>query len=213
MSGEHPVNIEYAKHVLFGEHPVNTMNTEIDRFPVSDLPDRYSIKRTALYERLNALDIKPQKLGNKSYIDGYQLQELDELHAHIQRGGGIADFLQEQGYSSSEHTEQTGQLAQADQTGSLMAVVEVIASRLVPAIVSKLTPAPAPLAHLEALERAYEKGWLLSTSEVAQLFRLSAKTIRGYGDSFEEAGFIFTRTGTRAHGETAWEVSKLRSDQ
>jgi len=205
--------MEYAKCVLFGEHPVNTMDVEIDRFPVSDLPDRYSVKRTALYERLNALNIKPQKLGNKSYIEGDQLLHLDELHNHIQRGGGIADFLQEQGYPPSEHSEQTKQLAQVNQPGALLAVVEVIASRLVPAIVSKLTPAPAPLAHLEALERAYEKGWLLSTSEVAQLFRLSAKTIRGYGDSFEEAGFIFTRTGTRAHGETAWEVSKLQASQ
>jgi hypothetical protein len=184
------------------------INVEVDRFPVADLQNRYSIKRTALYERLNALSIKPQKLGNKSYVEGEQLQQLDELHTHIQRGGGIADFLQEQGYLPSEHTEQ---LVQVNQPGALLAVVEVLASRLVPAIVSKLTPAPAPLAHLEALEKAYEKGWLLSTSEVAQIFRLSVKTIRGYGDSFEEAGFVFTRAGTRAHGETAWGVSKMQS--
>jgi hypothetical protein len=62
------------------------MNAQIDRFPVSDLPARYDIKRTALYERLKALDIKPIKQGNKSYVDGDQLQLLDDLHAHIGRG-------------------------------------------------------------------------------------------------------------------------------
>ncbi len=187
------------------------MNAQIDRFPVSDLPSRYSIKRTALYERLKALKLKPIKQGNKSYLDGDQLKRLDELHAHIQRGGGITDFLQEPEQPSSEQTDPTGQLAQINQSGALVALVEVLTSRLVPAIVSKLTPPAPPLAHLEALEKAYEKGWLLSTSELAQLLRLSPKTIRGYGDSFREAGFTFTRAGTRARQETAWKVSKARS--
>ncbi len=187
------------------------MNAQIDRFPVSDLPSRYSIKRTALYERLKALKLKPIKQGNKSYLDGDQLKRLDELHAHIQRGGGITDFLQEPEQPSSEQTAPTGQLAQINQSGALVALVEVLTSRLVPAIVSKLTPPAPPLAHLEALEKAYEKGWLLSTSELAQLLRLSPKTIRGYGDSFREAGFTFTRAGTRARQETAWKVSKARS--
>ncbi len=187
------------------------MNAQIDRFPVSDLPSRYSIKRTALYERLKALKLKPIKQGNKSYLDGDQLKRLDELHAHIQRGGGITDFLQEPEQPSSEQTDPTGQLAQINQSGALVALVEVLTSRLVPAIVSKLTPPAPPLAHLEALEKAYEKGWLLSTSELAQLLRLSPKTIRGYGDSFSEAGFTFTRAGTRARQETAWKVSKARS--
>lgn len=187
------------------------MNAQIDRFPVSDLPDRYDIKRTALYERLKALDIKPIKQGNKSYVDGDQLQLLDDLHAHIGRGGGIADFLQESKQLSDEQSEQTEQLAPINQSGALFALVEVLTSRLVPAIVSKLTPSPPPLAHLEALERAYEKDWLLSTSELAQLLKLSPRTIRGYGNSFSEAGFIFTKAGTRARQETAWRVSKAYS--
>jgi hypothetical protein len=39
---------------MFGDY---TVNTEIDRFPVSDLPNRYSIGRTVLYERLGILAI------------------------------------------------------------------------------------------------------------------------------------------------------------
>ncbi|MGK7877044.1 MAG: hypothetical protein AB4426_28260 [Xenococcaceae cyanobacterium] len=110
----------------------------------------------------------------------------------------------------TEQTDTTGQLAQINQSGALVALMEVLTSRLVPAIVSKLTPPAPPLANLEALEKAYEKGWLLSTGELAQLLRLSPKTIRGYGDSFSEAGFIFTRAGTRARQETAWKVSKAK---
>lgn len=192
---------------MFAEHSPNTMNAQIDRFPVSDLPDRYDIKRTALYERFKALDIKPIKQGNKSYVDGDQLQQLDDLHAHIGRGGGLTDFLEETEQPKSEISEQ---LAPINQSGVLFALAEALTSRLVPAIASKLAPPPPPLAHLEALERAYEKDWLLSTSELAQLLKLSPKTIRGYGNSFSEAGFIFTKAGTRARQETAWRVSKAR---
>ena len=187
------------------------MNTQIDRFPVSQLPDRYGIKRTALYERLKALSIKPEKQGNKSYIDSDLVVQLDRLHAHIQRGGVINDFGSESEPLKVEQTDSTGQLVKMNQSGTLVALVEVLTSRLVPAIVSKLTPPTAPLAHLEALEKAYEKDWLLSTSELAQLLGLSPRTIRKYGNTFNEAGFTFTRAGTRARQETAWRVSKVRS--
>ena len=187
------------------------MNTKIDRFPVSQLPDRYGIKRTALYERLKALSIKPEKQGNKSYIDSDLVVQLDQLHAHIQRGGVINDFGSESEQLKIEQTNSTGQLASINQSGTLVALVEVLASRLVPAIISKLTPPTAPLAHLEALEKAYEKDWLLSTSELAQLLGLSPRTIRKYGNTFNEAGFTLTRAGTRARQETAWRVSKVRS--
>ena len=187
------------------------MNTQIDRFPVSQLPDRYGIKRTALYERLKALSIKPQKQGNKSYLDSDQVEQLDQLHAHIQRGGVINDFGSESEQLKVEQTDSTGQLVSMNQSGTLVALVEVLTSRLVPAILSKLTPPTAPLAHLEALEKAYEKDWLLSTSELAQLLGLSPRTIRKYGNTFNEAGFTFNRAGTRARQETAWRVSKVRS--
>lgn len=41
---------------------------EIESFPVKDLPDRYNIGRTILYERMNALNIIPEKQGNRGYI-------------------------------------------------------------------------------------------------------------------------------------------------
>jgi len=67
------------------------------------------------------------------------------------------------------------------------------------------------LSHLRELEEAYEKGWLLSTAELADLLGLSVKTVRGYGEQFEQAGFSFTRSHatTRSRGEVAWQVGKL----
>ena len=69
------------------------------------------------------------------------------------------------------------------------------------------------LSHLCDLESAYQNVWLLSTSELSDLLGLSANTIRGYGEQFEEAGFTFTRAGYRAHREIAWKVGKSNPPQ
>jgi hypothetical protein len=181
------------------------MNTEIDRFPVADLPTRYGIKRTALYERLGSLSIRPQKLGNKSYVSGEQLARLDDLHAHLQRGGGIADFLQKPEDSSDEYDEQGGQLVQSDQPTALVTLVEALASR---GITVQMAPTPIDsLAYLRVLQQAAEQEWELSTSELAALLNLTPSTIRRYGGSFADSGFTFTRTGKK-RGEIAWAVDK-----
>jgi hypothetical protein len=195
------------------------VNTEIDRFPVSDLPERYSIGRTALYERLGVLAIKPEKQGNKSYVSGQQLQALDDLDAHIKRGGILSDFG---GRVQRTNGEQSGQLA-VSSSGQLVPLapsglsaliegaVESLVGRLAPFFATPQAPkAGMRLAHLRELEEAYEKGWLLSTSEIADLLGLSVNTIRGYGDSFNEAGFVFTRSGNRSRGEIAWKISKVK---
>lgn len=79
---------------------------------------------------------------------------------------------------------------------------------MVEAVVKLGVPFGGRLNHLLWLEEAYEKGWLLSTKEVADLLTLSPATLRGYGEQFEDAGFVFTRAGTRKRGEVAWEIGK-----
>jgi hypothetical protein len=194
------------------------VNIEIDRFPVADLPDRYSIGRTALYERMGVLGIKPEKQGNKSYVSGQQLQALDDLDGHIKRGGVLSDFSGRVQRTNSEQSEKLtvsspGQLVSSAPSGLsalIEGAVESLVGRLAPLFVTSQTPkAGMRLAHLRELEEAYEKRWLLSTSETADLLGLSVNTIRGYGDSFEEAGFVFTRSGNRSRGEIAWKISKV----
>ena len=194
------------------------VNTEIDRFPVSDLPDRYSIGRTALYERMGVLAIKPEKQGNKSYVSGQQLQALDDLDNHVKRGGVLSDFS---GCVQRTFTEQSEQLivsSPSQLTSSTSSGLPALIEGAVESLVSRLAPlfsTPQPLkagmrlAHLRELEEAYEKCWLLSTSEVADLLGLSVNTVRGYGNSFEEAGFVFTRSGNRSRGEIAWKIRKV----
>lgn len=64
------------------------------------------------------------------------------------------------------------------------------------------------LTYLEELESAYQNGWLLSTSEVSDLLGFTPKTIASYGEEFSDAGFTFTRVGTRKGGEIAWSIDK-----
>ncbi len=84
---------------------------------------------------------------------------------------------------------------------ALVGVIETVVQKLIPNNKS-------PLAYLRDIEEAHQNGWLLSTSELANLLGLSPKTIAGYGQEFSDAGFVFTRAGTRKGGEIAWSIEK-----
>lgn len=71
-------------------------DTQIDRYPVKELPGRYSINRSVLYSRLKALNIKPHASGKQSYVTGQDLNLLDRLHQHLQQGGITSEFLAQQ---------------------------------------------------------------------------------------------------------------------
>lgn len=205
--------------------------TELNRVPVAQLPSKYGIVKSVLYDRINRLGIKPQKIGNKSYLSGEQLELLDQLDAHINAGGSMAEFAdrntrQSGGQSDEPKSEleslgqSGGQLTATELTGSqfglIPQLIEGLVVRLVPAIVRQLSPLPSaidPVAHLRSLEEACRNGWLLSTSELAALLKLSPATVRGYGEQFEDAGFVFTRAGTRKRGEVAWEISKRQKSR
>ena len=213
--------------------------TEIDPYPVSELTTRFGIGRTALYDRLKALGVVPTKQGSKAFVSKEQLQRLDALDEHLKDGGAIADF-ERAPLLSGEYGEQneqaypvnpklpSGKLSRSETGGplaffnldvqaALVLVVDRLNSGMKEALLA-VFPSPLSrterglrLSHLRELEEAYEKGWLLSTSELADLLGLAAKTVRGYGTQFEQAGFTFTRSevGSRARGEAAWQVGKL----
>jgi hypothetical protein len=187
---------------------------EIDRVPVSQLPSRYGIARSALYTRLKDLKIEPEKQGKKAFVNANQLQHLDALHQHIQKGGITGEFLKQ--------LERPGQLATEDSPGQSREFVQDSPGQMatsptaalvtvVEAIVKRLMPAPSRLSYLRELEEAYSQGWLLSTSELADLLALTPGTITDYGEEFNDAGFTFTRAGKRKGGEIAWRVGKPKS--
>jgi hypothetical protein len=182
-------------------------NGEIDRLPVEQLPDRYSLVRSAIYTRFKQLGIKPERIGNKSYVNSEQLRLLDELHQFIQSGGNAAEFLEQRGIKRagdpSSDLSSGLSLVQPDIVQLVAAIAAQFASKLQPPVSE-----PDPLAYFETLERAAQHGWLLSTSEVAYLLDILPDEIRQYRDRFSEAGFTFTSAGYRVGGEVAWRVSK-----
>lgn len=179
---------------------------EIDRLPINQLIARYNLVRSAVYSRMESLGIKPERIGNKAYVNAEQIRLLDDLHAFINAGGTTAEFQESRGIrKESMSSEQSTGLStvQPDFARLVAALVAEIAARFQPQ-----TPEPDPFAYFEVLERACQNGWLLSTSEIADLLDLLPSEIRQYGDRFSEAGFIFTKAGYRSGGEVAWRVSK-----
>jgi hypothetical protein len=186
---------------------------EIDRIQVSQLVARYDLARSAVYKRMEDLGIVTIKVGNKAFIDADQLQQLDNLHLHIQGGGNTAEFLEMRGKrrpkdprpdakgsapdSAKESTDLTA--GQSD----LFSLFNRMLPWLQPA-----APEPDPLDYYEKLEKACRNGWELKTSEIADLLDIPPSEIRMYGDRFQEAGFVFTRSGFRSGREIAWKVSK-----
>lgn len=70
----------------------NSENT-ICNFLTSELPERYEVVRSVVYDRLNALYIKPTRIGSKSYVLPDDLLLLDDLHAHLSDGGKTEEFV------------------------------------------------------------------------------------------------------------------------
>ncbi len=188
------------------------MNAEIDPYPVSELQGRYNIGKQAVYNRLDALYIKPTKQGNRSFITLEQLRSLDALHHHITAGGTMADFQTRRSESPLSPVDTldtpTGQtqaqdlvpLPRATDAASLVSVVSAIAQAIRPT---------DPLAHLTHLERAATSGWLLTSSEVQQLIGIKPKVEPG-GQSFTRGSFTFTKAG-KIGGQTSWRVVKANN--
>ena len=187
----------------------------VDLIPLSQLPSRYGIARSNLYNRLKDLKIESVKQGRKAFVTAAGLQLLDALHAHLEQGGTTSEFIKQQAnnhhlvnipttypeVSPSFETEYSSEPTISLHPSALVGVIETVVKRLIPPSRSRLT-------YLRELEEAYQNQWLLSTSEVADLLGLSQKTITNYGQEFSDAGFIFERAGIRKGGEIAWSIDK-----
>ncbi|MDJ0902020.1 MAG: hypothetical protein QNJ55_24785 [Xenococcus sp. MO_188.B8] len=187
----------------------------VDLIPLSQLPSRYGIARSNLYNRLKDLKIESVKQGRKAFVTMAGLQLLDELHTHLEQGGTTSEFIKLQAnnhqlvnipttsseVSHSFETEYYSEPAISLNPSALVGVIETVVKKLIPSSRSRLT-------YLRELEEAYQNEWLLSTSEVAELLGLSQKTITNYGQEFSDAGFIFERVGVRKGGEIAWSIDK-----
>jgi hypothetical protein len=182
------------------------MNTEIDNFPVSQLQNGFSIGKQAVYNRLDALDIKPFKEGNKSYITANQLQLLDRLHEHINQGGTMAEFKK----STASPVDFSDSPVEIVETGmnlstanNLEVLVQVVSTGVEKAIATS-TQAKSPLWYMVELKRAADEGWLLTTKEVKDLIGVKPNTKKGE-KTYKRGNWLFIKSG-RIGNQTAWKV-------
>jgi hypothetical protein len=62
---------------------------------IEELLERYELGRSAFYDRLKSLGIKPLHEGKRAYLDAEHIQLTDELDAHIKAGGKIEEFVRQ----------------------------------------------------------------------------------------------------------------------
>ena len=186
---------------MFTERSLNKLKAmnEINKFPVKDLPNRYNVRRTALYARFTAANITPEKDGTRSYISGEELEELDRLDSHIKTGGKLEDFqpANNQSLVVSQESAVNG-TPTADNFNETLQLIEAIARHF--------QQQRKPLQHYAELERAIASGWLLSTAEVRSLIG-----IKPHGDRFQRGSFVFIRSG-KIGTQAAWRVAKVVSN-
>lgn len=181
--------------------------------PIAQLLTRYKITKPSLYTRMKGLGISTFKVGRKAYVKSEDIELLDRLEQHIYEGGTIADFIHtnegaiELSQELSEELTESSEPIPNIQSSSLLNALPLLVNSLADAITQRITPPVNPLAELEALEKAYEKKWILSTSQLASLLKLNPKTLIRY-KSFERHGFTFTRMG-QVGAEVGWRVGKV----
>lgn len=204
------------------------MSAQVNRIPVQELQTRYNVKRSAVSSRLKHLKIKPVKDGRHGYINPEQLELLDALNTHIKSGSNINDFVAThssagetllerfapEDFSKASMENSTGilrqnstPLVQLDRQAAAIAVFQALVQGS-SSLLASSAPVSDQFAYFRILEDAAKKGWELTTSEVANLLRLSSRTVTSYGQRFEQAGFCFARLENKRRGETCWSVSK-----
>ena len=146
---------------------------------ISELLTRYKITKPSLYSRFKGLGISTFKVGRKAYVKSEDIELLDKLEQHIYDGGTISDFVHineavlELSPSSSEELTQTPEPISQEQPNTWLNSLPLLVNSLADAIAQRITPPSNPLAELEALEKAYEKRWIKSTSQLGSILKLN----------------------------------------
>jgi hypothetical protein len=195
---------------------------------ILELCDRFSITKRALYNRFDAVKIKPQiGADNKAYVTPAQLAILDDLSAHLKAGGNLKNYtpvspVAKQSEVTTTHREvettpkeevskdvtyqelQAQELQQRSPGAELgiLGTSEVVTTlvEVLGAISKKLHD---PLKKHEQLKQAAVEGWILTTSEIEEVIG-----VKPSGDSYVRGNWKFVRRG-KIGRESAWEVVNI----
>jgi hypothetical protein len=171
----------------------------VDSVPVASLTDRYGVGRTALYDRLKALGIEPEKRGRASYVSADQLDQLDQLDTRLKAGepmpklttGHLAEHDHRTFTEQPPNTSPNTSIALSPSTDSGLMV---LASMLQ----ASLREPRDLMQNYRDLQAAADHGWLLPTDKIRELIGVSPR-----GDVYDRLGFRFVRSDRR----TEWSVS------
>ncbi len=180
----------------FSEHRMRAITAELDGLSIDQLMDRYDLGKTQFYERKNRLKLEFDKpKGSKKAIASLaQIQLLDELDDYLSAEGTTIDQ-----FCLMKGIDQSGELVPFnsttyDPTVAMLSMFDRMA---------RIMPTPDPIGHIRLLDEACEKGWRLSSPELAQLLKL--QTLRG--NEIRRYGFLCIRQGK--NGTTsAWKIQR-----
>ena len=186
---------------------------EIDRLPVKDLPARYGIGKTALYSRISVAGVKPEKKGNKSYVSGKDLEELDRLDAHLAAGGTLEDFQArfQSGELSTKSPVDNPPESLLD--GSMIELNQpnIALLKELMELMALLVKPSNKLAYMDTLEKAVEKDWILTTQEIKDLIGCKP-TLKNNKNSYTRGCWRFVKSG-KIGNQNAWRIKKIKKEE
>lgn len=190
---------------------------EIDRFPVKDLPNRYGIARSVLYTRMQKLGIKPTKESNKSYINGEDLKQLDELDQHLTNGGTIAQFSDQtdsrtdtqdtmtEAPAKYNHGNRTDSLEKQDRQTEQLSIPGLF-YELINTAIEATENKRSGLNDLRDLQEIANNNWTIPTRRLASIINRSRSYFRGKNQVYY-CGFVFEKVRKQGN-EFLWKVNR-----
>jgi hypothetical protein len=171
-----------------------------------------------VYDRLNAIKAEVLKEGNRSYVTENAVTTLDQLQEHLKLGGSIKTFTPT--VETTVHPETDSVNSNPDNltvnseidsvSSSLDTNPEYIQLELfqltletaVERVIEKIKPSN-PIGHWEKLDQAAERGYILSSKEVAELLGTKPK-----GKEWTRGAFKFIRFG-KIGNQAGWQVTRI----
>lgn len=166
---------------------------------VKELMARYKLKtRQSLYDRLNKLEIKLNKdASNRNYATQDQIDRLDDLDKHLKNGGTLRTYT-----PPSDTVVDTVIDNKKDSVTNNQITVSSSLDKLIDTILARVIPND-PIKHHELLEKAYQNGWELKTSEIKQLIGSKPRNTH-----YHWGCWLFEKMPYRIGRESGWRVFK-----
>jgi hypothetical protein len=198
---------------------------------IVELCDRYSLSKKALYNRFDAVNIKPQiGADNKAYVTPEQIAVLDDLDRHLKSGGNLRNYTPVSPVAKQSEVETTqsevvttpikeisksltyqelevieSQAIQPRSPGEELGLVgsSEVTTTLVEVLGAIASSQRDPLRKHQQLKEAAAEGWILTTSEIEEIIG-----VKPHGEIFIRGNWQLKRAG-KIGRESAWVVEKV----